>query len=114
MKSMLKWLSALAVLFLIALNVRMSRNEQQAILLSLSDLEKEVQAEGIDYSVPQMNNNPQECKLYINAEGDVSTDEGLHLEFGWRKVDGMKNFCKEPDEGKEPTGCDPYNCHQRL
>lgn len=113
MKSMLKWLSVLAVLFLIALNVRMSRNEQQAILLSLSDLEKEVQAEGIDYSVPQKNNNPEPCTLYVNAEGDISTEEGIHIGGGWKKVGGMQNFCEDPKE-TEPTGCDPYNCHQRV
>lgn len=75
----------------------------------------EALANYIDYFVPQKNNNPQQCKLYLDANGVIHSDKNM-IEAGisYWQVPGIENFCESPQKGETATGCDPYNCHQRV
>lgn len=68
-----------------------------------------------NYYVPQKNNNPDGCTIYLEISGGVGAPEGaIHVGGNKYKIEGIKNFCADPPKGEKPYGCDPYNCHQRV
>lgn len=78
--------------------------------MSLTDIEKEAKAEDINYYVPQKNNNPDGCTIYLEISGGVGAPEGaIHVGGNKYKIEGIKNFCADPPKGEKPYGCDPYN-----
>ena len=96
-------------------NLHLSSEENHRIFLSLTDIEKEAKAEDINYYVPQKNNNPDGCTIYLEISGGVGAPEGaIHVGGNKYKIEGIKNFCADPPKGEKPYGCDPYNCHQRV
>lgn len=86
------------------------RKDERKQMLTLLDIEKLAYAEDnpINYHVPDKSNNPKGCTLEVWVSGSVNTSEGS-ADGHFKKVQGMKNFCKGSG-----TGCDPYNCHQRV
>lgn len=90
--------------------IQYSNSKKNEDILTLLDIEKLGWAENvpIDYYVPDQSNNPKECTMEIWVDGSVSGSEGS-VSGHYKKVAGMKNFCKQ---GK--SGCNPYNCHQRV
>lgn len=69
----------------------------------------------INYNVPQKNNNPEECTLYVAVDGKVYTDEkSIGAGISYSQVPGIVNVCEFPPKNQTATGCDPYNCHQRV
>lgn len=75
----------------------------------------EALANDIDYFVPQKNNNPQQCELYLDANGVIHYDKNtIGAGITYCQVPGIENFCESPKKYETVTGCDPYNCHQRV
>lgn len=112
-KYLLVFMGAVA---LAAGNMYVTKNNSCKILLSLADLESSAKdPTEIDYFVPNKNNNPEPCTIYIEVSAGAEIPEGaIHVGGHRYKINGMQNFCKDVKEGKIPTGCDPYNCHQRV
>ena len=113
--SIIKLVLAFLVMAVVMVNLHLSSEENHRIFLSLTDIEKEAKAEDINYYVPQKNNNPDGCTIYLEISGGVGAPEGaIHVGGNKYKIEGTKNFCADPPKGEKPYGCDPYNCHQRV
>lgn len=97
----------------ILLNISMTVENDKLTILSLSSIE--ALATEINYAVPNKNNKPEKCTLYMSVTGHYYASEGeAGAGFTVCKNAGMQNFCEDPKKGKEAMGCDPYNCHKRV
>lgn len=98
-------------------NICLAQKDAQKVMLTLCDLEKEAKADDgeVDYEVPDQNNKPAKCTLLVIINGDASATEGaIHIGGNKYQVPGIENFCRDAAKGTKPTGCSPYNCHQRI
>lgn len=94
----------------------MTTNNGCKVLLSLADLESSAEdPTEIDYFVPGQNNKPEPCTISIVIGGGIEVPEGsIHVGGEKYQISGMQNFCRDPKKDDQPSGCDPYNCHQRI
>ncbi len=106
-------IAVFAIIAVIAFNVNLGTNKNLLSNLSLADIE--ALAGDIEYNVPQKNNNPTSCTLYVDASGNVyASENGAGAGVTLTKVSGMQNFCEDVKKGETVYGCDPYNCHRRV
>lgn len=99
--SIIKLVLAFLVMAVVMVNLHLSSEENHRIFLSLTDIEKEAKAEDINYYVPQKNNNPDGCTIYLEISGGVGAPEGaIHVGGNKYKIEGIKNFCADPPKGK--------------
>ena len=109
-------IAALAIAATIAFNVNLSNQGNGLSDVSLANVEALAQeGDGIDYNVPDRNNDPKSCSTSIWVEAGVEYAPGkVSAKAGWVTVSGIENTCRKPDSGTVATGCDPYNCHARV
>lgn len=83
-----------------------TKRKKRSSFLNLLNVETLSYAENIDYSVPDMSNDPKQCtiEIWIGAGVEGNTGSGYY-----KKEKGIVNTCRTGD-----SGCDPYNCHQRV
>ena len=112
--SIIKLVLAFLVMAVVMVNLHLSSEENHRIFLSLTDIEKEAKAEDINYYVPQKNNNPDGCTIYLEISGGVGAPEGaIHVGGNKYKIEGIKIFCADPTKGEKPYVCDTYYCLRR-
>lgn len=86
-------------------NMYVIKNNGCKVLLSLADLDSSANdPKEIDYFVPNKNNNPEPCTIYIELDAGVAVPEGaIHIGGKKYEIRGMENFCEKPEKGEDPT-----------
>ena len=117
-KRLLFLLTPIAFILFIAIDLSYARQNSNNLI---NRIERAIMADAIDsmhidYIVPNLNNNPKACYIYlIQHKGDTLSDGTiLKKNRRYRSLVGIENLCAKPKKGETPTGCNPYSCHVRI